>query len=212
MAGDEQSALMETPFGILSPGGNWYFISRDQIQKYTPGLLDIYSLEFLLKIADRWMQSSSSLSLIAFAIMFILQVNVYIAFIGSILIYLAWSNFKSAFVTVLTSGIVRLISNNIFIYVFSLVFFSYLGIKEFYEYLIMAFILFIIVKFPLLKLIKDRANLMIRKSGFKSEEDKVFNMVLIKYAMSEGILTKGVKDIETQLFDLIHYNRNRKNG
>ena len=212
MADDHQSAILETPFGILAPGGRWYFISRQQIEEYTPGLLQKYPLELLLKIADRWIQSSTILSLITFTVLFFVEVDIYTAFGCSILTFLIWSGMKSAFITKGTSSFINLIGGNIFIYVYSLVFFSYLGMNAFYDYLLMVFILFILVKFPILRAIKNKVSYMLKGDQLKSEEDRVFNMILIKYAMSEGILTKGVKAMETQLFDLIHYNRQHKNG
>jgi hypothetical protein len=207
---DDPAPVLETPFGILAHGGHWYFISREQIDEYAPGLLKIHTLEKLLRIADRWIQSSASISLLVFILLSFLNFEPYLSFTGGVLAFFSWSSLKSGFITQASSYIINLLGSTPFIYLSIGLYLSWLGMQGRHAEVILGLILFFITKFPLLKTIRDRINIRLSGSSYVSEEDRVFKMILIRFSMAEGILTREVRDLEQQLFDLIHYNRKNK--
>ena len=207
---DDPAPVLETPFGILAHGGHWYFISREQIETYTPGLLEIHPLEKLLRIADRWIQSSATISLLVFILLSLLKFEAFISFTAAILAFFFWSSFKTGFITVGSSYVINIIGSTPFIYLSTGICLSWLGMRGFHLEVLLGLILFFLTKFPLLKKIRDWVNIKLKGSGYVSEEDRVFNMILVRYGMAEGILTREVRELENQLFDLIHYNRKKK--
>ncbi len=207
---DDPAPVLETPFGILAHGGHWYFISREQIETYAPGLLKIHPLEKLLRIADRWIQSSASISLGVYIMFGLFQFQAYISFSAAILAFFFWSSLKTGFITAFSSQIVNVLGSTPFIYLTIGVYLSWLGMEGRHLEVLLGLILFFLVKFPLLKSLRDRINIRLKGSAYVSEEDRVFNMILIRFALSEGILTREVRELEKQLFDLIHYNRENK--
>ena len=82
--------------------------------------------------------------------------------------------------------------------------------NEYYISLASGVGLFFFVKPPLFKYVL--ATIQAKRAGgkFISEEDRVLNAILIRYAFAEGIMTSKVQEMEDRLFELIHYNRNRR--
>ena len=207
---DDPAPVLETPFGILAHGGHWFFISRDQIENYTPGLLNIHPLEKLLRHANRWIQSSATISILTYIILSLISLEPYISFGVAIVAFFMWSSLKTGFITAASSYLMDILGSSAFIYLFTGIFLSWFGMQGMHLEVILGLILFFMVNFPLLKALRDRINLKLKGTSYISEEDRVLNMILIRFAMAEGILTREVKELEEQLFELIHYNRKKK--
>lgn len=202
--------IMETELGILAPAGHFYFINREQIEEYTPGLLAKVSLEQILKSAQAWLHSNAMIALLIFTVCTFTSVHVAISVAAALAGYAFWYFRKNVFIHPSTTWLAQLMSSNILVYLGAGVLFSYLGMNELYTPLTAGLILFFLVKPPIFKY--ALATIRAKRSGnnFVSEEDSVLNTILIRYALAQGITTQSVQEMEDRLFELIHYNRTRK--
>ena len=209
---DEYSSfpIMETELGILAPQGRFYFITRSQIEDYVPGLLDVIKLERLLKDSASWLNSNAFMSLFIYIMGGLLEMSPFVNFALSLVAYVIWYFQKRTFIYVFTNQVIRVLSNDLFIYVMVGVFLTYLGMAEQYLQLGLGVALFFLVKPPLFRMLLVTIEAKVFSTSMVSEEDKVLNSILIKFALAEGIMTSNLKDMENRLFEIIHYNRNRK--
>lgn len=54
---------VDTPYGIMTAGGQWYHVTEQDVRKYAGEVLDHVSLEQLLDWADHWMDSARTVFL-----------------------------------------------------------------------------------------------------------------------------------------------------
>jgi len=198
---------METEQGIFTQDGHWYHITRQEIEEYVPGLLDIYNLEDLLKEAGYWASSTASISLFIYVTLIFLPVYSWIAAILALAFYIFWYFQKSAFVYPGLKWIIGFISNTGFVYLGMGMALTYFGINGFYTEAVFGFILFFLLKVGLLKLLIDR--LFTEKSLML--QDRVFNMILIRRAMKEGIKTHRIEQMEDELLNNIYKKNTNEN-
>ena len=52
--------LVELPSGFRTSFGYWYTMTTEGIESYVPGLLKLYSVQHLIRIADDWLQVESN--------------------------------------------------------------------------------------------------------------------------------------------------------
>ena len=210
--------MMELPDGITTSEGNWYHITTQQIEKYVPGLLKKRPLEWIIKEADAWSKSADGLSLFLFFILAYLSVAPWLASLISIGFFLFWFVNTSAFVMLAASPIVRLVTNDGFVYLLSATLLigmtftellSGLGLAVNFEAVWFGLALFFLFKVGLLRLLVKFIQSKSSKKGVEMP-DRILNMLLIRYGMKTGTLTKSVKQMENDLIDLANYHKTRK--
>lgn len=210
--------MMEMPDGITTSQGNWYHITAQQIEKYVPGLLKKRPLEWVIKEADAWGKSADGLSLFLFFILAYLSVAPWLASLISIGFFLFWFMNTSAFVMLAASPIVRLVTNDGFVYLLSATLLigmtftellSGLGLAVNFNAMWYGLALFFLFKVGLLRLLVKFIQSKSSKKGVEMP-DRILNMLLIRYGMKTGTLTRSVKQMESDLIDLANYHKTRK--
>lgn len=212
--------MMEFPNGITTSNGNWYNITRDYIEKYVPGLLKKVPLERILKEADAWTISGDALALLLYFLLVYLSVSPFIAFLGVLLFFLFWYTNTSAFVLPAFSKIIQAITNDGFLYSVSAILLigislneqlSDFGIELMIELHAVWYGIALIFLFKvgllrlLLKFISSKSS-----SKKASLHDRVLNMLLIRYGMKYGTLTRSVDQMQDELIKVANYHKTRK--
>lgn len=216
--GEFKWQMMELPDGITTSDGNWYHITSEQIEKYTPGLLKRYTLERIIKEADAWVKSADGLSLLVFFLLTYLSVAPWLAALLSIVFFVIWFFNTGAFLSVAASPVVKLITTDGFVYMVSAVLLmgiafneviaSY-GVSVQFNALWFGLILFFLFKVGLLRLLIRFVQSKRGKSNIEIQ-DRILNMLLIRYGMKSGILTGNVSEMENRLIEIVNYHKTRK--
>lgn len=210
--------MMELPDGITTSNGNWYHITSDQIEAYTPGLLKQYSLERIVKEADAWVKSADGLSLFLFFVLAYMSVSPLISFLVSIAFFLLWYFNTSVFINLTSSPIIKMLTNDGFVYTVAgalligiamLDTFKSFGLSVAFEALWYGLVLFFLFKVGLLRLF---IKFVQSKTSMPAVElqDRVLNMILIRYGMKAGILTGKVDEMQDRLIEVANYHKTRK--
>lgn len=63
MDGSSPTTYIDTPYGILTVSGQWYHVTEQSIREYAGEVLDHVSLERLLRWADTWVDSATTVVL-----------------------------------------------------------------------------------------------------------------------------------------------------
>ena len=61
--------LVELPSGFRTSFGYWYTMTTEGIESYVPGLLKLYSVQHLVRIADDWLRSREQLPVLVFMLL-----------------------------------------------------------------------------------------------------------------------------------------------
>ena len=216
--GEFKWQMMELSDGITTSNGNWYHITSKKIEEYTPGLLKKYPLERIIKEADAWVKSADGLSLLLFFLLVYLSVTPWIAALTSILFFLIWYFNTSAFLVLAASPVIKLITTDGFAYVASSVLLmgiafneliSAYGIYVDFSALWIGIILFFLFKVGLLRLLIRFIQSKSSKTNIEIQ-DRILNMLLIRYGMKSGILTGKVNEMQDRLIDIANYHKTRK--
>ena len=217
--GRNEWQMLELPDGITTSEGNWYHITRDGIEKYVPGLLKEFPLERIIREADAWVKSSDGLALMLYFFLVYAMVNPLIATGISLLFYVAWYFNTSVFVNVTATPIAKTLNNDGFVYTLSAIFLigmtfndfiSGLGITIDFSAVWYGLGLFFLYKVGLLgMLVKFVINKTSGKKGV-SRQDRILNMILIRYGMKVGSLTGKVQEMEKELIRVANYHKTKK--
>jgi hypothetical protein len=210
--------MMELSDGITTSNGNWYHITTDQIKKYVPGLLKKYPLERIIKEADAWVKSADGLSLFVYFLLAYLSVTPWLAGLISIVFFLFWYFNTSAFVALSASPVMKALTNDGVVYVATAILMigitlnetlSSLGISVDLSALWYGVVLFFFFKVGLLRLL---LRFIQSKSSSRGSEmqDRILNMLLIRYGLKTGTLTKDVKQMQDELIEMANYHKTRK--
>lgn len=210
--------MMELSDGITTSTGNWYHINAEQIEKYTPGLLKRIPLETIIKEADAWTKSADGLALMLFFILSYASVNPIVSTTVSLLFYFFWYFNVAAFISVPASKLIQTIIKDGVIYSVSTIlliaisfpgFTSSLGLSISFSTIWYGLVLFFFFKVGLLRMI---LKLVQSKTGKTKVEiqDRILNMLLIRYGMKYGILTGRINDMQDRLLDVANYHKTRK--
>tara|TARA_R110000868_G_scaffold37111_15_gene131694 strand:- start:18168 stop:18842 length:675 start_codon:yes stop_codon:yes gene_type:complete len=211
--------MMELPDGITTSNGNWYHITSKQIEKYTPGLLKKYPIEKIIKEADAWVKSADGISLFLYFILVYLSINPLLAAFISLAFFLIWYFNTSAFLNIAFNPIVKLLTADGFVYsVISLLLIGIaftdsltsFGIMVDFSALWYGLGLFFLFKVGLLRLLIKFAQSRTAKQKVEMQ-DRILNMLLIRYGMKAGILTGKVNEMQDRLLDVANYHKTRKN-
>lgn len=210
--------MMELSDGITTSNGNWYHITTEQIKKYVPGLLTEYPLEDLVRKADDWLKSADGLSLFLYFILVYCSVTSSVAAVISMAFFLFWYFNTSAFVTPVLSPVMKVITNDGVVYMvtaFLLIGISFndtlqqYGINVEFQALWYGIALFFLFKVGLLRLL-IRFMYSRRQLEGPQMQDRILNMLLIRYGMKTGTLTRGVQQMQDELIKMANYHKTRK--
>lgn len=197
---------VETKLGIMTRTGDWFHTTTDQVKEFVPGLLEKRSFDKLVEEALAWVRSADSLSLTILFILLFLIHPVLAAAIALVFHWL-WYRYKSGFVTIFLGKVLKFINSDGYLLIIALIALSILGLQGEYLATALGFIFFFLMKLGLLKRLWDRLH------NISSDEiplnDRVFKMLLIKYAMYENVAPSKVQTMEERIKELV---LNRKGG
>jgi hypothetical protein len=212
--------MLELGDGITTSNGNWYHITRDGIEEYLPGLLKEYPLDRIIQEADSWVKSSDGFSLMLFFVLAYFTVTPWLAALISLVFYFFWYFNTSVFVNVTLTPIAKTLSADGFVYTVSGIFLIGISLNDAipnnwfnveFSALWYGIVLFFLYKVGLLRLlIQFFRNRFFEKPGV-SKQDRVLNMLLIRYGMKAGIMTGKIKDMEHELLRVANYHKQKKN-
>jgi hypothetical protein len=201
--------MVELPDGITTSNGNWYHTTSKHIQDYIPGLLKKHSIEKIIKSADYWVGSANGFALILYLILAFIGINAFISAIISVTFFLFWHFNTSAFVTPMLNQIVRLFSFDGFLYVASASILIYLSMQGEQTAMWVGLLLFFLFKVGLLKmLLKWIASK--RGNGKAEYQDRILNMLLVRYGIKEGMYSGDIQNMQESLFKTINYHKTKK--
>lgn len=213
--------MLELPDGITTTNGNWYHITREGIEEYVPGLLKKRPLEYIIKEADAWVKSSDGLALMLFFILVYISVDPLISTIVSLVFYFFWYFNSSVFVSISATPIAKVLTMDGVVYTVSAILLigitvndliAGMGISVEFSALWYGIALFFLFKVGLLRL----AVQYIRGKFFGKpkvpKQDRILNMLLIRYGMKYGVLTGKVEDMEKELIRMANYHKEKKKG
>lgn len=205
----EDINILETDLYTVTSGGHWFNATSRTVEEFVPGLLDKHSFDKLISKAVLWINSTDSISLILYFIL-VFTTDAVVAAVVAILFYLWWYFYKSAFVNLLFMPLINILNKDLTQLLIAAVALSFLGINENYIGLLIGVIYLFLFKVGLLRLLLNKI-LQGRIENRLPLNDKVFKMVLIRYAMYEDIAPPEVEKLDKQVQDAIMKNRlNRK--
>lgn len=216
--GEFKWQMVELSDGITTSNGNWYHITSEKIEKYTPGLLKKYSIEKIIKEADAWVKSADGLSLLLFFMLSYLSVSPLLAAILAVAFFFIWYFNTSAFLNLVSSPVVKLVTTDGFVYTVTgalLIGISFAetiatyGISVDFDALWYGLVLFFLFKVGLLRLIIKFFQSKTSKPVIEMP-DRILNMLLIRYGMREGILTGKISEMQDRLIEVANYHKTKK--
>lgn len=201
--------MSEMPNGITTSNGNWYNISSEKIEEYIPGLLKIHPLEKIIRQADDWVSSANSLALVIYLGLVLAQIDATIAMTLSVLFFLFWHFRGSAFATPSLGTLLKVLNLDGFMYLASAAIFIYLAWQGQLLAMWLGIILFFLFKVGLLQLLIKMINA--NKESNKPEiQDRILNMLLVRYGIKEGIMPTSVQKMQDDLIEVANYHKIRK--
>jgi len=217
--GRNEWQMLELPDGITTSEGNWYHITREGIENYVPGLLKEYSLENIIEEADAWVKSANGLALMLYFILVYASLNSLVATGISLVFYFAWYFNTSVFVNVIATPVTKVLNKDGVVYTLSAIFLigmtfndviSEYGIIIEFSAVWYGLALFFLYKVGLLKMLVDfvRSKFVATKKVLR--QDRILNMLLIRYGMKTGSLTGKVQEMEKELIRVANYHKTKK--
>ncbi|MEX1123310.1 MAG: hypothetical protein WD491_07725 [Balneolales bacterium] len=199
-----EATFIETPKGIFTAAGNWFYITVDNLRSYAPGLFRKHSVEEIISDAEVWIRSPDSLSITLF--MFTLLVaGIEVAVIVTVLFLPFWHLNKSAFINYPTTKLMRLIDKEAFLILLSIMVLSWMGMNENYTSLVVGLLFFLVLKFGGFRKLVD---IYYQRQPHKIPlNDRILKMVVLKYAMHEDVNVDEVKKMETDVLNMISKNK-----
>lgn len=201
------SDYVETPAGIFTRNGNWYYMTSELIRKLSPEVLSNKSLDEIVKESETWVRSSDSVAVWVF-ILLIHIVPVSLAFITAIGALYLWHLGKSALINKPLTLVIQFLSTESVVLIAAVASISYLGVSELYADLFLSLLFFLVLRFGWLRKLFD--NFYQRKSGSMTLNDRVMKMVVVKTAISNRLEVPGLRAMEQELIDAMTRNRSKK--
>jgi len=201
--------MVELPDGITTSNGNWYHTTADNIEKYISGLLKRHSIEKIIKSADHWVSSPNGFSFILYLILILVGVNAFLSAGISLFIFFGFYFNTSAFVAIWLNPVARLFDFDGFLYVAAASALIYVSMQGEQSAMWVGLFLFFLFKVGLLKMLVKWIQSK-RKNSKTSREDKILNMLLIKYGMKEGLYSGNIKQMQDSLLNTVNYHKTRK--
>ncbi|MAO64019.1 MAG: hypothetical protein CL666_03380 [Balneola sp.] len=213
--------MLELPDGITTSNGNWYHITREGIEKYVPGLLDKRPLEYIIQEADAWVKSSDGLALMLYFILVYVSVDPLLATGISLVFYFLWYFNTSVFVNVTASPIAKILNKDGVVYTISALCLIGITLQEMalgigisieFSALWYGLALFFMYKVGLLNLAIQYVQSKFFGKAKIPKQNRILNMLLIRYGMKHGILTGKVAKMENELIRVTNYHKEKKNN
>ncbi len=201
--------MVEMPNGISTSNGNWYNTTQGQIENYIPGLLKKVSLEEIIKNADNWVSSTNGMALILYLVLALAGGDPRVSFLISVVFFFFWYINTSAFVTPVLNQAMRLFNFDGFVYLSAAGVLIYFSLNDNQLGTWLGLGLFFLFKVGLLSLGLKWFSSKSAKPTF-TREDRILNMLLIKYGMKEGMYSGGIQEMQDSLFKTINYHKTRK--
>lgn len=201
------SDYVETPAGIFTRNGNWYYMTSELIRKLSPEVLVRKSLDEIVKDSEIWVRSSDSIAVWTF-ILLIHFVPVSLAFFTAIGVLYLWHLGKSALINKPLTMVVQFLSTETVVLIASVASISYLGVSGLYSDLFLSLLFFLVLRFGWLRKLFD--NFYQNKSGSMTLNDRVMKMVVVKIAISNRLEVPGLRAMEQELIDAMTRNKSKK--
>jgi hypothetical protein len=201
--------VIESSVATVTSGGHWFNATRDAINEFVPGLLEKQDYDKLILTAVTWIESADSLALLLYFIL-VFYSPVWVAAAVSIGFYLLWFYYKSAFVNLIITPLLRFINHDAVQIGVAAIVLSLLGIYGNYSGLLVGILFFFLFKVGLLRLLMDRIETKRNPPGL-TLNDSVLKMVLIRYSIYEDVTPPEVSSIEDHLKESFLKFKARKN-
>lgn len=194
-----QTLYLETQLGIITRTGDWFHTTSDHIDQFVPGLLKERSLDQLVEEAVAWVRSADSLALTLLLVLLLLIHPIFAAVIA-ITVHFFWYRFKSGFVTIYMGKLLKFMNKDGYLLITSLVIISLVGMNGQYLAAGVGLVFFFLMKLGLLKRLWDKIDE--DKDEELSLNDRVFKMILVKYAMHYNKAPSEVQSMEDRFKEL----------
>lgn len=191
--------FLETELGIVTRTGDWFHTTSEHIEEFVPGLLDKRPLDKLVEEAIAWVRSADSLALTILLVLLIFIHPIFAAVIA-LAFHFFWYRSKSAFVTIFLGKVLKLMNTDGYLLITSLVVISAVGMNGQYTAAVIGLTFFFLMKLGLLKMLWDKIDS--GNSEGLSLNDRVFKMILTKYAMYYNLAPEKVKSMEEKFVEL----------
>ena len=195
------SHFIETPRGIFTSAGNWFHITSPALEKYAPGLIEIHSLEKMIKQSEVWIRSADNIGIILFMLM-LYTWGLFPALLLTLFFVPLWHINKSSAVSIPLTRLLSVIDKEIVVVIVAMLVLSYMGITGEYLSVFLGIALFCVLKFGWLRFAVEwifgkllRGTLLLN--------DRVLKMIILKYAIRENIPVKEVDSMEKEILSLI---------
>ncbi|MEX0772454.1 MAG: hypothetical protein WEB89_05960 [Balneolales bacterium] len=195
-----EATFIETPKGIFTAAGNWFYTTVEKLRSYAPGLFRKHSVEEIITDAEVWIRSADSLSITLF--MFTLfVVGIEAAVIVTLLFLPFWHLNKSAFINYSATKLMKLIDKEAFLILLSVMVLSWMGMTGQYVSLVVGLFFFLVLKFGgYRKLVESYYRRKVNKIPLN---DRILKMVVLRYAMYEDVNVEEVRKMEADVLNMI---------
>ncbi|GAA5522284.1 hypothetical protein LQ318_11055 [Aliifodinibius salicampi] len=194
-----QNLFLETKLGIVTRTGDWFHTTSKHIKEFVPGLLEKRSLDLLVEEAIAWVRSADSLSL-TLLLLLLLFIHPIFAAVIAIAFHFFWYRFKSGFVTIYLGKLLKFMNKDGYLLMTSLVIISLLGIDGQYLAVGIGLVFFFLMKLGLLKMLWDKMDK--GSDNHLTLNDRVFKMILVRYAMFYNMAPAEVQTMEERFKEL----------
>lgn len=202
----ESTEFVETPLGVFTKNGHWYYITSDHVEKLAPGLLKKVTFEDIINDAEVWVKSTDTITLLLF-ISLIQFIPAYIAAILSMVFLYLWHQSKSAFVGIVSTIIIKILSFEGLILLLSVLSISYLGITGQYTDVLYGLLFFIIFRFGWMR--KGFDSFFSKYHKGIALNDRVIKMLIIQTALRYEIEIPQVRNMEQNILSLMQKHKKK---
>ncbi|TVQ70161.1 MAG: hypothetical protein EA363_08305 [Balneolaceae bacterium] len=201
MSRQPDSHFIETPRGIFTSAGNWFHITSEALEKYAPGLLEVHSLEKLIKQSEIWIRSADNIGIVLFMLLLYFS-GLYPALIITLFFVPVWHINKSSVISIPLTSLLWVIDKEIVVVILSMLVLSWMGITGEYASVFLGILVFCVLKFGWFRFtVEWLYGKMIR--GTLLLNDRVLKMIILKHAIREDIPVKEVDAMEKEILTLI---------
>jgi hypothetical protein len=195
------SHYIETPRGIFTSAGNWFHITGAALDKYAPGLLEIHSLETMIKKAEVWIRSADNIGIILFMLLLYLS-GPWPAVLITLFFVPVWHINKSSVINLPLTGLLTVIDKEIVVVIVAMLVLSWMGVTGEYLSVFLGVAVFCVLKFGWLRFLVEWVYEKLLH-GTLLLNDRVLKMIIINYAIRENIPVKEVDAMEKEILSLI---------
>lgn len=197
--GNNVPDFIETPTGIFTVSGNWFFTTKKQLKSYAPELCKVHKLGDLIQKSERWIKSTDIVGIMLTMIL-LLVFPLLSAVLLALFFGVVWNHFRPAFYTLLLDTLLRPFSYDIVLLTVAVIPLSFFGIAGFYLKLICGMLMFLIFKFGWFRKLADKVLF----SGTKIPmNDRILNMVIVRHCIKENIALPVVSQMESDILQAV---------